>query len=118
MEFNIYEISDLDTEDIEDLLESHDVSDLSEIEMGLSSGELRQSILDRIREDVRQDELHYLNKSLVQFDFSINSESLESDDSKEVIVQDLDYLIYELSDEELDKTIWEFSSEAIYIGER
>lgn len=117
MEFNIYDISDLDTENIDELLESHETEGLSEVEMGLSSGELRQSILDRVREDVRQDEIHFLNRSLEQFELNINEELLENEDGKNMIVQDVDYLIYELSDEELDNTVWEFSFEVIYIGE-
>lgn len=114
MDFNIYDISELSEERISNL-DKNEFDDFEKVEMGLSAGELRQSILDRVREDFKREEVDYINPTLEQFDFQISEDLLEFEGSLNSALQDVENLLYELTDEELDNSKWLFSFEVICI---
>lgn len=123
MYFNVNDTTGLDESIIEDWF-SDDTLWLSNkpfpelVERGLSEGEVRQSLLDRFREDVRNGELDAINKSLSRFGFGIavSQEFMLSEEGHETIVQDIDNLIYELKNKEILGP-WEFSDSTIYLAE-
>ncbi len=57
MSFNVYEVSSYNGRSRE-LATEEDI-----VESGLSSGELRQSLMDRFREEVRHGDLRYIRQN-------------------------------------------------------
>lgn len=122
MDFTVYDISSYDEidgddyESLEELESLIDNSQLEELEMGLSAGEIRQSLLDRIRQEVRKGELRFLNKTISPLELQIADELAETESGRKAIVNDLETILYELGDKDIVGTVWEFSSEKIYVG--
>lgn len=115
MEFTIYDISDYAEEQIDSFDFEKYEDELTELEMGLSSGELRQSLLDRFRETARRKEALFINVNFEKYDLTISEDDLESDLEIASIVEDIDKILYDLEDEDLDETVWNLPQEVIYI---
>lgn len=108
MLFNVCDISEYDKNEIEDTII---IDELYIIESGLSGGELRQAILDRIKEDLRYTTKN-IKINMEQFEYDINVKQ-----DKQEILNEIDVLIYELCDEDLTNTKWFFKNENIIITE-
>lgn len=114
MEFTIYDLSELSDQELQDFdFNIHE--DLPEIEMGLAAGEVRQSLLDRFREEVRAEEVQFININLFEYGVKIDNDDLEDDKERELVESEIENTLYNLDDEELDATVWNFASEIIYI---
>lgn len=90
-----------------------------EVETGLSSGEIRQSILDRCREDVRRNQLVF-NKEISKFfnkkQILTNQDlSLLTDKEKDNLIDEIEEVLYNLDDMEITGD-WSFSNAKIYIS--
>lgn len=112
MSFNIYDLSPIDPEQF-----NGDTQALEAVEMGLSSGELRQSLLDRLREEVESEDSFFINYSLRAFDLEINQEYLETATGRASTLEDIENALYEIEDESISDTTWLFSREIIYIAQ-
>lgn len=107
MEFNIYNITSKDPNTPLDGLET--------LEQGLSPGEVKQSLLDRIKTDLEasSDAIH---KNLAMFDLSLKNIDITDENNVQEIITDIDNLLYEvLQDDDLDDTIWDFKNKQILI---
>lgn len=114
MEFTIYDLSDFLDEELQNF-NFEEESDLPEIEMGLSAGEIRQSLLDRFREEVRTETAQFINMNLSEYGVNIKEDDLDSEDEKQLIKSEIENTLYDLDDEELNDSTWHFASEIIYI---
>lgn len=115
MEFTIYDLSDvIDDENDNFIFEDHK-DELSEIEMGLSSGELRQSILDRFRSAVRNKDIPFINVNFEKHDLLLQEDSLDSELEEDAVIEDIDKILYDLEDEEITDTMWVLPNEVIYV---
>lgn len=110
MSFDIYDVSEYNPEDARELATEED-----KVELSLSPGELRQALMDRIRNEVREQEIYYLNLNFAQHGLTLEEDELEDEESARSALLDMENLIYELLDEEIDCSIWEFSNERIMV---
>lgn len=110
MSFDIYDVSEYDPETARKLATEDD-----KVEFSLSPGELRQALMDRVRNEVQEGESYYLNLNFEPRGLTIEEEDLEDEESSRSILLDIENLIYELLDEEIDCSIWEFSNERIMV---
>lgn len=114
MEFTIYDISEFLDDEIQNFdFDEHE--NLVEIEMGLSAGEVRQSLLDRFREEVRTENVQFINMNLSDYGVDLDDGSLEEKDEQVIAESEIENILYDLDDEELSSSIWHFASEIIYI---
>lgn len=112
MEFTIYDVSDV----IDDNFVFEDQKDeLTELEMGLSSGELRQAILDRFRSAVRNKDILFINVNFEKHDLVLQEDSLDSELEEDAVIEDIDKILYDLEDEEITDTTWILPDEVIYV---
>lgn len=109
MDFYIFVITNCDPENKQKIAEITSEND-NAVELGLSAGELRQSILDRLREEVENNEIENIEQVFEKLDLP-----LDITDNKEKLVDRIDELLYNLTDDELNNTIWELTEETIYI---
>jgi len=119
MIFKVLDASYFDEEEImSSEVKKSDLEDMEVIESGLSSGEIRQSILDRCKAEMRETlSTSLINISLEKFDFSITPEKLEDENEVNGISEDIETLLYELEDEEILNTSWVFTHEIITVTE-
>lgn len=110
MSFNIYDLSPIDPDEF-----SGDVEPLDVIESGLSSGELRQALLDRLKMEIESQDVYFLNYSLKGYDFEIEDDFLEDECGRRSTIEDVENLLYEIDDEAISNTIWLFSPEIVYV---
>lgn len=110
MSFDIYDVSEYDPEDARELVTEDD-----KVELSLSPGELRQALMDRVRNEVRQGEIYYLNLNFEPHGLTFEEEELEDEESARSVLLDVENLIYDLLDEEIDCSIWEFSNERLMV---
>lgn len=116
MDYTIYDVSefvDVDAQDFD--INEHNIEDLVELETGLSSGELRQAILDRFRQTVKHKDYQFVTLNFENHGLILDDEvsELESD----YIVEDIDTILYDFEDEDLAGTVWILPQEVIYIFE-
>lgn len=114
MYYNIYKILSTNHDVLpEKLLKEPIRTELLEIvESGLSGGELRQSLLDRIREEIKNGNPIFLNENF-RNNPTVSSEYLTNNPDK--AFQVYDDILYELSDMSLVNTEWSFTNEKIVI---
>ncbi len=113
MIFNIYDATDDFT-----AVGLNSLTEEDAVELGLSGGEVRQSILDRCRADLNAGDLDYIQDSLAQFHYELsNRELIETPEGRAAILKEIDELLYELEDEALHETLWDFVNETVYIKE-
>lgn len=110
MSFDIYDVSEYDPEEARELAVEDD-----KVEFSLSPGELRQALMDRVREEVRQGEVYYLNLNFEPFGLQFEEEDFEDEEHARSALLDMENLIYELLDEQIDCSLWEFSNERIMV---
>lgn len=110
MSFMIYVIGENDTEGVVEHLAEEDA-----VESGLSSGELRQALLDRFRQELTTDDIYFVNLSLQPFDLEFEEDLIESEQGRESMLTDIENLLYDAEDETLLNTFWEFHNERIYV---
>ena len=109
MSFNIYSITDTDAADAVEQLTDDDL-----IETGLSSGEFRQALLDRFRQELKTEDVYFINLSLEPFQLEFESDLVETSEGRQSILSDLESFLYDIEDEDLFNTFWEFHNETIY----
>jgi len=110
MSFNIYSIpSDQESKPFDEL------SDDSLVESGLSSGEVRQSLLDRFREELKTEDTYFVNFALEAYDLQFDVEEIETPEGQETALKAIDDLLYSLEDEALSCTLWDFHNETVYL---
>lgn len=114
MDFTLFNVSGITDDEV---LKHPEENGLDSVEMGLSPGELRQSILDRTKSDL-ESEFHSINKNLTQFGLSIKEELLADETNIDAVMDDLDNFLYDvLEDEDLNETRWSFKkSDILVIG--
>lgn len=119
MLFRILDASYFNNEEAVEKQWSHDDLDSMEIvESGLSSGEVRQSIIDRCRQDLRKTKkTAMINMSLERFDLGISPDTIADKSEINGIIEDIESLLYELDDEDLVRTSWLFANEIIVVDE-
>jgi len=115
MEFTIYDISDVVDENANDFIFEDCQNDLIEVEMGLSSGEVRQSLLDRFRSAVRNRDINFVDINLSKYGFNVDENSVESEEDEDSVISDIDSILYDLEDEDITDTTWTMPQETIYI---
>lgn len=105
--FNIYDIPEGET--------FKDVSDDDAVEIGLSPGELRQSILDRFNMEVDNGEFDTVNECLESFDMHIVESLFKNESGRKQAKKDIEEFLYYLEDADYANTYWNFTDELIYI---
>lgn len=116
MEFNIYDLSDLLDIDPENFVFDDSVKDdVSEVESGLSAGEIRQSLLDRFRQAILNQNYDFVNLNLKKYDVEIDETNDEDDLGEASLIEDVEKALYDLEDEDLMDTVWVLPDEVIYI---
>lgn len=117
MYFDVYDISGMTNNDVNLWISDNYDENVNKVEMGLSPGEVRQSLLDRFREDIYNSNVSNINKTLTNhLELSINPALLKNSDGKKTMVQDVENLLYSLEDDEILGE-WIFSKTAVYISE-
>lgn len=107
MEFNVYYV-----------IPEIEIIDDDPIEIGLSPGELRQSILDRARVDVEENDLTYIRATFdaLNIPFSLTNNNEENDDYfVRAAMEEIETILYDLDDSFFHETIWQFRKEIIKI---
>jgi hypothetical protein len=114
MSFSIYDVTDLNDAEVERI--PHERVELDDpVEMGLSSGEVRQAILDRVREEVQSLEFAYID---TWFPDEVEPDSVllsEESSCRESFIRDISEALYSLDDQELDNRVMTFSNEIIAV---
>lgn len=114
MEFTIYDISELSDDELENF-DFEKYSNLPELEMGLSAGETRQSLLDRFKEEIKSEKPQFININLGEYGIDLDDENLETEDEQALSTSEIENVLYDFDDEELSSSVWYFASEIIYI---
>lgn len=110
MSFDIYEIvSEANDEEIASL------SDDDKVESNLSSGELRQAILDRFRQELKTEDVYFVNLSLEPFGLDFEPDLAETQEGQNSILTDVENFLYDAEDEVFHNTVWEFHNEAVCV---
>lgn len=112
MGFDVYDVSVYEDNDAEKLM-THD----DRVEMGLSSGELRQGLLDRFRQELTEREAYFINANLRPHGLEIESEDIEEDEQISSVLVDIENILYDMGDEDFEGSIWEFSNARIIVRE-
>lgn len=86
------------------------------VQEGLSGGEFRQSILDRLKVEVELGNYSIVNNALKDFEFSISEDFIKNDEEKEIVIADIDDVLYETDDEEFNGAVWMLHNEIIEIS--
>ncbi len=110
MEFNIF---DLDADTDEARIGELDNDDASQL--GLSPGETRQAILDRIRSELSSGISEFIQTTFDKYGYEIEEDLLETKHGLESVMIDIDNIIYDLDDSELAGSKWDFSDALVYI---
>lgn len=105
--FNIYDIPEGGT--------FKDIMDDDAIEIGLSPGELRQSILDRFTVEIDAGEIDVINDCLESFDMHVIETLFATKSGRNQAKKDIEEFLYYLEDEDFANSYWNFSDEFIYI---
>lgn len=111
MTFNIYSVSEPDHEQAVEQLTDDDL-----VEVDLSSGELRQALLDRFRQEVKTEDVYFINFTLAHFELEFEEDLLVTEEGQQSILTDIENLIYDAEDEELTNMFWDFHNETIYVS--
>ena len=110
MSFDIYDVSQSDSGPAPEALEE------DHIEFDLSPGELRQSLMDRFQRLIQDKEYHYLILNMRLLGLSLTEDELqEVDDNGRSILLDVENAVYEMVDQNMDGSVWEFSNERILV---
>jgi len=112
MGFDVYDVSVYEDNDAEKLMNSDD-----RVEMGLSSGELRQGLLDRFRQELSEHETYFINLNLREHGLEITSEDIEDDDQIGSVLMDIENILYDMEDEDMGSSTWEFANARIIVRE-
>jgi len=111
MSFEIYDVSSYSREIAMELATEGDI-----VESGLSSGELRQSLMDRFREEVKTESVYFINLNLENAGFEgFEEDILEDEQNARGVLLDIENLVYDTLDRNIDGTLWEFSDELILV---
>jgi len=86
------------------------------VESGLSSGELRQAILDRLKIELDLGEYSNVNNALKEFGFIVSEDFFNDESNREVVISDIDNVLYETDDEEFNGAVWMLHNEIIEIS--
>lgn len=114
MSFNIYVVDDYNESDLEDT-SRFELTEDNKVESGLSAGEVRQSLLDRLRSELDTENPENINNNLKDYSslhFTVSS--ITSYDGINRGYEELDNCIYELYDDEISH-VWVFDNEIIYV---
>lgn len=112
MGFDVYDVSVYEDDSAEDLMDHDD-----RVEMGLSSGELRQGLLDRFRQELNEHEIYFINVNLRAHGLEVTREDLEDDEQIRSVLVDIENILYDMEDEEIEGSTWEFSNARIIVRE-
>lgn len=115
MEFTIYDISDVVDNESEDFVFEEYENELTELEMGLSAGEVRQSLLDRFRNAIRNKDIYFVNVNFSKYGLNFEENSLDTEDEEKSKIEDIDNILYDLEDDEISDTMWILPQEVIYV---
>lgn len=110
MSFNIYAI-DEPTDDCE----SPALNEDTRVEQGLSSGEVRQALLDRVRQELQTGDDYFLNLSLEGFGLQFDPEELATEDGRSYALKQVEDILYAKADDEISCTLWDFHNETVYV---
>jgi len=110
MSFEIYDVSEYNIEQAKELANEDD-----RVESGLSPGELRQSLMDRFKREVRLGDAYFLNLNFPDQNFELEEEQFEDEEIARSILMDIENLVYDMLDEDIDGSLWEFSNEVIMV---
>lgn len=107
MEFTLY--------DIEEPHRPRHLRDEDIVEEGLSPGEMRQSLLDRLREELQDGNVVTVNNCLADFDLFIVEKHLHKAKGMQQALEDVENVLYAADDEAFEDSIWVFTDEVIYV---
>lgn len=111
MSFDIYDVTAYSRESAANEAVEADI-----VESGLSPGELRQSLLDRFREEVRSESVYFINMNLELAGFDpFEDDILEDENNAKCVLNEIESFLYEAVDSVMDGTIWEFSDEMVLV---
>ena len=103
LEFDVYKVTQMGDN-------APKLSQNNRVESGLSGGELRQSILDRLREQFKEADYHKLNMNL-----RLVRAQITRKDSFETAMKKIETALYDTSDDHITDTYWIFKNEIIYV---
>lgn len=107
MEFTLY--------DVEKPHRPRHLHDDDIVEDGLSPGEMRQSLLDRLREELYDGNVVTVNNCLADFDLFVVEKHLRTARGMNQALEDVENVLYAADDEAFDDTLWIFTDETLYI---
>lgn len=111
MSFDIYDVSSLTRETA-----AESATDADIVESGLSSGELRQALMDRFREEIETESVYFINLNLgLEGEDAFDEDILEDEQNSRGVLTEIENHVYETMDSCMDRTIWEFSNEMILV---
>lgn len=115
--FDVYDVSGMNEQQLAGWMARGNVG-AEKVGMGLSPGEVRQSLYVRFYEDiVNREDISAINRTLSEhLDISINPTLFDTINGKHIIIKDIDNLLYLIDDSDLLGE-WAFSNEIIYIAE-
>jgi hypothetical protein len=111
MSFTISQLADSDSAEAIEHLTEDDV-----VESNLSSGEFRQSMLDRFRQELKNEDSYFINLSLQPFGLEFDEDLVETEEGRQSILTDLENFLYDAEDDEFYATTWDFHNETIYVS--
>lgn len=110
MSFNIYEVpADITDEQIKAL------TDEDIVESGLSGGEMRQSLLDRFRQEIKTEDVYYLNLSLERYGFVFEEDLITTLKGSESALVDIENFLYDSEDSVFHNSVWDFHNETVCV---
>lgn len=109
MNFNIYVTTNTDDEALAAL------SEIDIVESGLSSGEFRQALLDRFRQELKTEDVYFVNFSLSSFGLEFDEDLVETAEGRTSILTDIENFLYDSDDEIFIDTLWDFHNETVYV---
>ena len=115
MFFTIYDVSELSEADLSGLDQHTNAGDFEAVEMGLSSGELRQALLDRLAVEVHHNRADVINDCLSPYGFTVSPQSMSTPLQDDDVLDDIECVVYEIGDEALNGAVFDFTDETIFI---
>ena len=113
MGFDVYDVSVYDPERVVELMNEDD-----RVELSLSPGELRQSLMDRFRQEVSEGEFHFVNIFLETHGVQRSDEErAEDEECQRSLLLDVEEILYDSEDEDFLSSFWEFSSARLVVRE-
>lgn len=104
--FNVFSVQNKNFENIDEMINLDNL-----VETGLSSGEIRQSILDRARQNIKKNHTETIENFIKNNSQYTNIKEL----SKEQLEETFEEILYNVNNDKIDKVLFNFRIDPIFI---